>query len=570
MVINCRVSESTNPRGLREPTPNILYIHSHDTGRYVQPYGYQVPTPNIQMLADQGAFFRQAFCAAPTCSGSRASLLTGQYCHNNGMFGLAHRGWSLNDYGQHLIHPLRTAGYRSVLIGEQHISEDPGVIGYDEVIEVDSNHAAEIAPIANSTLRRGRASRSSCRSASSRPIASSRCRRSVRDTLYSLPPPNLPDTVETREDMAAFKASARSLDQGIGSVLNELHRLGIDENTLIVCTTDHGLAFPRAKATLFDRGTGVMLLMRGPGGFTGGKVFDSMVSHLDIYPTLCELAGVEPPDFLQGTSLLPLVRGEVGSIHDEIFTEMTFHAAYEPQRAIRTERWKYIRRFHDYEHPVLANCDDSATKDLLVEAAGASRSFREEQLYDLLLDPNENRDLSADSEYAQTRKRLAARLREWMEDDRRPAAATARSSRRPARWRQPPGPDLAEPRFPTSARARPSGSRRPGRSDDEPTRSYLVCATPRSGQHPRLQGAPRDRRRRPPRGVLRGAPQHRPAAAAEQYFAGVDDPSIFDELGEPAEGQRRRLPPGAGPPTTATSSGRWRPGRRRTASSARS
>jgi N-sulfoglucosamine sulfohydrolase len=132
--------------------PNILYIHSHDTGRYVQPYGYQVPTPNIQLLADQGVLFRKAFCAAPTCSGSRASLLTGQYCHNNGMLGLAHRGWSLNDYGEHLIHPLRSAGYRSVLIGEQHISEDPAVIGYDEVIEVDSHHAADVAPITAEAL----------------------------------------------------------------------------------------------------------------------------------------------------------------------------------------------------------------------------------------------------------------------------------------------------------------------------------------------------------------------------------------------------------------------------------
>src|SRR5215212_1767241 len=114
--------------------PNILYIHSHDTGRYVQPYGFPVPTPNIQLLADQGVLFRNAFCAAPTCSGSRASLLTGQYCHNNGLLGLAHRGWELNDYSQHLIHALRPAGYHSVLIGEQHISEDPEVIGYDEVI----------------------------------------------------------------------------------------------------------------------------------------------------------------------------------------------------------------------------------------------------------------------------------------------------------------------------------------------------------------------------------------------------------------------------------------------------
>ena len=86
-------------------SPNVLYLHSHDTGRYVQPYGHQIPTPNIQMLADQGALFRKAFCAGPTCSGSRAALLTGQYPHSNGMMGLAHRGWRLNDYGQHIIHP---------------------------------------------------------------------------------------------------------------------------------------------------------------------------------------------------------------------------------------------------------------------------------------------------------------------------------------------------------------------------------------------------------------------------------------------------------------------------------
>jgi N-sulfoglucosamine sulfohydrolase len=79
--------------------PNILYLNSHDTGRYVQPYGNAIPTPNIQWLADQGVMFRNAFCAAPSCSGSRAALLTGSYCHNNGMMGLAHRGFALYDYG---------------------------------------------------------------------------------------------------------------------------------------------------------------------------------------------------------------------------------------------------------------------------------------------------------------------------------------------------------------------------------------------------------------------------------------------------------------------------------------
>ena len=77
--------------------PNIVYIHSHDTGRYVQPYGYAVPTPNIQKLAEQGVTFRQAFCAGPTCSASRAALTTGQCPHSAGMLGLAHRGFFFND-----------------------------------------------------------------------------------------------------------------------------------------------------------------------------------------------------------------------------------------------------------------------------------------------------------------------------------------------------------------------------------------------------------------------------------------------------------------------------------------
>src|SRR5215212_7305904 len=395
--------------------PNILYIHSHDTGRYVQPYGYQVPTPNIQLLADQGVFFRQAFCAAPTCSGSRASLLTGQYCHSNGMLGLAHRGWSLNDYGEHLIHPLHDVGYGSVLIGEQHISEDPGVIGYHEVIEVDSHHAADVAPITIEAMR-----------TAPEPFFFSvgffethrqfRAPTSVRDSLYSLPPANLPDTRETRRDMAAFKASARSLDQGIGAVLNALHDLDLTERTLILCTTDHGLAFPGAKATLFDRGTGVMMLMRGPGGFTGGKVYDAMVSHLDVYPTLCQVAGAELPSFIQGESLLPLVRDETDRVHDEIFTEVTFHAAYEPTRAVRTERWKYIRRFDGNQRPVLSNCDDSASKEALVEAGWADQIVGTEQLYDLVLDPGEMRNLAEDPGHAKVLAELRDRLSGWMEE----------------------------------------------------------------------------------------------------------------------------------------------------------
>ena len=277
--------------------PNVLYVHSHDTGRYVQPYGYQVPTPNIQHLADQGILFRQAFCAAPVCSGSRAALLTGQWTHSTGMLGLAHRGFRLAHPERHIVHALRSGGYWSGLIGEQHVSASPLDLGYDWVADVDSTHGNDVVPAATQAIAR--------QAGSAAPFFLSvgffETHReyfeptSVRDALYSRPPDNIVDTAATRRDMASFKSSARALDQGLGAVLNALEDQSLADNTLVIFTTDHGLAFPDAKATLYDRGLGVMLIMRGPGGFEKGRVIDSLVSHVDLYPTICELAGIDAP-----------------------------------------------------------------------------------------------------------------------------------------------------------------------------------------------------------------------------------------------------------------------------------
>jgi arylsulfatase A-like enzyme len=400
--------------------PNILYLHSHDTGRYVQPYGHPVPTPNIQHLADQGILFRKAFCGTPTCSTSRACLLTGQYGHNNGMLGLAHRGWSLNDYRQHIVHTLREAGYTSVLIGEQHIAKEPEIIGFDRVVKIETTHVESVAPVARRILGEPLPQPFFLSVGFFETHRDWLDPPSLRDALYSLPPANLPDTPETRRDMASYKASARSLDQGVGTVLDTLQTHGLADNTLVIFTTDHGLAFPGAKATLFDRGLGVMLIVRGPGGFTGGRVNDALVSHLDIYPTLCDLAGIEKPDFLQGHSLLPLVNGEVSSLRKELYAEMTWHAAYEPQRAVRTRRYKYIRRFGSRRTPVLANCDDSPSKTLLLEHGWAERTVPFEQLYDLLYDPNEAANLAEDPAHADVLADLSGRLQSWMQETEDP------------------------------------------------------------------------------------------------------------------------------------------------------
>jgi N-sulfoglucosamine sulfohydrolase len=394
--------------------PNILYLHSHDTGRYIEPYGYEVPAPNLKKLAAEGVLFRHAFDAAPTCSPSRASLLTGQCPHNNGMLGLAHRGFGLSDYKRHILHTLRPQGYRSALIGIQHIARDPKVIGYDEIVETRGNHVAQVAPAAVRFLKQP----------PKQPffldVGFFETHREFHepspreDERFSMPPAPIPDTPETRRDMAAFKASARILDQGMGDVLSALESSGLAANTLVICTTDHGVSFPAMKCNLTVHGTGVFLMMRGPGGFSGGNVSNAMVSQLDLFPTICDLLNVEHPAWLEGKSLMPLIRGEARELHDEIFGEVNYHAAYEPIRAARTRQWNYVRRFGGREHPVLPNCDDGFSKDVWLKSGWKDQIVAREQLYDSLFDPNETRNLANDAAYATVLGDMRGRLDRWM------------------------------------------------------------------------------------------------------------------------------------------------------------
>ena len=408
-------------QNLPRTRPNILYIHSHDTGRYLEPYGHPVPAPNLQRLAGGGVLFRQAYSAAPTCSPSRASLLTGQCPHSNGMLGLAHRGFSLNDYQRHILHTLRDqAGYRATLIGLQHIAQDPNIIGYDEVIRCKGNLAENVAPAAVQFLNK----------APKQPflltVGFFETHREFHppgpeeDPRYTLPPPPIPDTPKTRQDMAGFKASARILDHAVGEVLTALEKNGMAGNTLVISTTDHGISFPDMKCNLTDHGMGVSMILRGPGGFTGGKVCDAMVSHVDIFPTVCELLEIKPPAWLEGRSFLPVIRGEKAEVNDQVFAEVNYHAAYEPKRCVRTSRWKYVRHFGGRDRPVLPNCDDGFSKSLWLEQGWKNRPVAQEGLYDLVFDPLERRNIASDPSQASVLADMRGRLDRWMHDTKDP------------------------------------------------------------------------------------------------------------------------------------------------------
>lgn len=404
------------------PRPNILYLHSHDTGRYVQPYGWGAATPNMQRLAERGVVFTQAFSAAPTCTPSRVALLTGQAPHSAGMYGLINRGFRCRDSSKHLVHTLNAAGYQTCLCGVQHEAPDADELGYRHVPRVGTGRAAEVAPVAAEFIR----SRStapepwflSCgfiethRGAAGRFVSDQAADDAPRFGMR--PPLPLPDSPVTRTDMARFHASAAVLDQGIGTVLDALDEAGVADNTLVICTTDHGIAFPRMKCNLTDHGIGVLLILRGPGGFTGGVTCEALVSQVDLVPTLCDLLCIQPPPWLQGRSLLPLIRGDTDQIRDAVFAEVNFHCAYEPLRAVRTPRWKYIRRFHDYPHPILCNCDDSPSKRFWMEHGWTQRTLVREELYDLVFDPGETCNVADESGAAAALADLRRRLDRWM------------------------------------------------------------------------------------------------------------------------------------------------------------
>ena len=393
---------------------NIVYIHSHDSGRYLSPYGQRVPTPNLNRLAAEGILFRRAFSCAPTCSPSRAALLTGQYAHQSGMLGLAHRGFSLYDYKKHILHTLRNAGYISVLAGLQHIAPRPDQIGYDELMGPKTTLAVDVASKAVEFLNRRPTKPFFLDVGFFETHREYPAPTALDDARYTQPPAPIPDTPETRADMAGFHASARNLDRGIGQVLDALERNGLAGTTLVISTTDHGLAFPLMKCNLTDFGWGVSLVMRGPGIFGGGKVCDAMVSHIDLYPTICDAAGLAHPAWLEGKSLLPVLKGETKEVNEEVFAEVNFHASYEPKRAVRTHRYKYIRRYGDRSVPVLPNCDDSPSKSLFLEYGWKEQIQPKEQLYDLIFDPSEHNNLIASPQHTAIVTEMRGRLDAWM------------------------------------------------------------------------------------------------------------------------------------------------------------
>ncbi|TVQ22856.1 MAG: hypothetical protein EA382_11280 [Spirochaetaceae bacterium] len=424
--------------------PNIIYIHTHDTGRYIEPYGHPIPTPNLQKMAEDGTLFRQCFNAAPTCSPSRAALLTGQYPHQSGMLGLAHRGFALNDYSQHLAAYLARNGYETALSGVQHEApfDRRDELGYTRFLEAEpydadlararlkargwKGHEIEGGMHTIGDRAKVPAVVRFLREKHEKPFFLSFGMVSTHRMFpkadadinpnYLTPPAPIHDNPDTRTDMAEYATMARCVDDCVGEVLRTLKETGLDRQTFVFFTTDHGIAFPKMKCHLYDSGIGVALIVQRPDNPTAGTAVDALVSHVDLYPTLCEVAGLPVPDWVEGTSIVPLLDGTAHKVRDEVFSEVTYHAAYEPMRCIRTERYKYIRYFDDdMDLVVKPNIDDGYSKQFLMRNGLLEAGHDpKEMLFDLYFDPAERENRVDHPGYQDVRTELSTRLESWM------------------------------------------------------------------------------------------------------------------------------------------------------------
>jgi arylsulfatase A-like enzyme len=429
--------------------PNILVIIGDDwayphAGAYADKV---VKTPHFDRIAREGVLFRSAFAAAPSCTPSRASLLTGRAVHQ-----LAEGGnlWGfLPERFDAYPDLLESAGY---VVGHTRKGWGPGNF---QAGGRTRNPAGPQFGSFDEFYKQAPRDKPFCFWFGStdphRPYEKGSGAASGLRAQDVAVPAFLPDTPEVRHDILDYYYEVERLDREAGAILAALEGAGQLNNTIIVWTADNGLPFPRAKANLYDGGTHVPLAIRFPGKAKGGRTVDDFVVLTDLAPTLLEAAGLTPPAAMTGRSLMPLLAGAPQAGRDKVFLERERHANVRrgdlsyPARAVRTRDFLYIRNLRPDRWPAgdpemyfavgeYGDIDGGPAKDLLLarpanpaiakyaELAMAKRPA--EELYDLRKDPGQIDNVAMQADYAAAKKDLRAALDTWMRDTADPRIST--------------------------------------------------------------------------------------------------------------------------------------------------
>ena len=430
-----------------DPRPNLVLIIADDMAwDDSQPYGHpHLRTPNLQRLANEGMRFDNGFVTISSCSPSRASIITGKYPHQTDAEQLH---WPLPAEQETFVEKLKEAGYWTAAAGKWHLG-DAVKDRFDLVKPADTSGfqlpAGKEGEEGQWKAQAAGDAASGC--ADWVPVLQSRPRdkpfllwlaaldphRGYDTNAIPHPhtleevvlPPYIPDTPTVRRDVALYYDEISRLDQFVGLVLDELDRQDAATNTLILFMSDNGRPFPRDKTTLYDSGIKTPWIVRWPGQVTPGQTCASLVSSIDIAPTFLEVAGLPRPAFLQGKSFRLLLADPTRKIRDYVHAEKNWHDYEAFSRALRSERFKYIRNFYpDLPKTPPADVVRSPTFAEMRRLNATGRlsadqrlPFRKpippEELYDLTEDPFELNNLAREDTFSWALRTFRNELNGW-------------------------------------------------------------------------------------------------------------------------------------------------------------
>ncbi len=440
--------------------PNILFCISDDQSWLHNGAGGDpvIKTPAFDRVAREGVRFTRAFCDAPTCGPSRSALLTGQSI------------WRLEEAGNiHSTLPAKFATYTEMLessgysIGYTSKGWSPGRL---EPGGRTRNPAGDEFESFEEFHQQQRAGQPFCFWLGSydphRPYELGSGEESGKDPGKVNVPPHLPDHPIVRNDILDYYVEVERFDRSVEVALEILERAGELANTLVVVTSDHGMPFPRAKASLYDYGSRVPLAIRWEEAIPAGRVVDDFSSLSDLAPTFLEAAGLEPHPEMTAHSLLPLLTssasGRLDPSRDAAYIAMERHDGCRrggkgyPCRAIRTDDYLYIRNFEPTRWPSgspnredcaryipYGEIDSSPTKTLMMDGRGDAEVDRlaelafgtrpENELYDLRSDPGQLHNIAGQPAAARQVKAMRDRLMQHLADTGDPRALG-----QPANW----------------------------------------------------------------------------------------------------------------------------------------
>lgn len=402
-----------------------------DCGAYGHP---TIQTPNIDRLANQGMRFDAAMLTCSSCSPSRTSILTGRYPSATGARELHLPVPATQTL---LTTPLRKAGYWTVAAGKWHLG-NAVVEQFDSVLQKDNGPSGCERWV--EALR-------------ARPkdqpffawLAAFDPHRDYQQGTFDPPhaadssrvPPYLPDNVATRADLAMYYDEIARFDSFVGKVLDELEQQGIAKHTIVVVMSDNGRPFPRCKTTVYDSGVRTPFVVSLPGVTASGAASRSLVSSVDLAPTLLDLAGLQSDTF-QGVSFLPVLKNAEASVREHAYSEHNWHDYQACERSVRDQRYRYIRNWRPElpgTPPADAVRSPTYVEMLKLEQTGELTAAQRnplvqprpaEELYDLQSDPHELRNLIDQPAHQATVQRLRAALTAWQAeiDDPGPAGGS--------------------------------------------------------------------------------------------------------------------------------------------------